>query len=129
MQLCTKDAYSRGFREYMKQKRCLIGCTPVLCPNGLDVNLLFARITLPPGRFEDFVLYLCNNHPFFNNFYYMSGSRLGVHGKSYFIALVTLSLLYSLAHPRRYKAHLYWQGRGGVRLIADGEYDRELLRH
>ncbi len=73
--------YSRGYREYMQQERTLLGCAPLLYPNGYTLRLPYLDpIALPPGRLEDFILYLCHNHPLFSCFYFMDGSKLGAHG-------------------------------------------------
>jgi hypothetical protein len=76
-----EDKYSRSYREYMQQERTLLGCAPLLYPNGYTVRVPFVDpIELPPGRLEDFILYLCHNHPLFSCFYFMDGSKLGAHG-------------------------------------------------
>ncbi len=76
-----EDKYSKGYREYMQQRRTLLGCAPLLYPNGYSVRVPFVDpIELPPGRLEDFILYLCHNHPLFSCFYFMDGSKLGAHG-------------------------------------------------
>ncbi len=75
------DMYSQGYREYMQQERTLLGCAPLLYPSGYTVRFPFVDpIELPPGRVEDFILYLCHNHPLFSCFYFMDGSKLGAHG-------------------------------------------------
>ena len=76
-----KEKYSKGYREYMQQERALLGCAPLLYPNGYTLRIPFLDpIALPPGRLEDFILYLCHNHPLFSCFYFMDGSKLGAHG-------------------------------------------------
>jgi hypothetical protein len=68
--------YSNGYITYVCEKRCLLGCKPLLYPNGFK----FRTIVLPPGRLEDWLLYVCNNHSFFSCFYYVDGHQLGAHG-------------------------------------------------
>ncbi len=68
--------YSNGYITYVCEKRCLLGCKPLLYPNGFK----FLTIVIPPGRLEDWLLYVCNNHSFFSCFYYVDGHQLGAHG-------------------------------------------------
>ena len=52
--------YSREFQEYLALQRCRLGCGDVLYQGGYTVPLLGWR--LPPGRAEEFWLYMYNNH-------------------------------------------------------------------
>ncbi len=98
---CMQDnnaIYSNGYIAYVCDKRCLLGCKPILYPNGFQFNIPFLfQISLPPGRYEDWVLYVCNNHSFFSCFYYVNGHRLGTYVQStiyYHVRhLITHSLL------------------------------------
>ena len=76
----TSDRYSPAFREYLSQRRCLLGCEAVLYPTGFSWQSPLLTIALPPGRFEDFLLYLCSHHPLLACFYSIEGHRLGPHG-------------------------------------------------
>ena len=80
--LNSASKYSKGYREYMHQQRTLLGCSPVLYPDGYVVKIpcTSMEIHLPPGRVEDILLFLCHNHPLFRCFYFMDGSKLGAHG-------------------------------------------------
>ncbi len=77
-----ESKYSKGYREYLQQQRTFLGCAPFLYPEGyiLKVPCTSREIVLPPGRFEDILLYICHNHPLFSCFYFMDGSKLGAHG-------------------------------------------------
>ncbi len=78
-----EDRYSKGYRKYMYQKRTLLGCSPVLYPDGYVVKIPCTNreiVSFPPGRVEDLLLYICHNHPLFSCFYFMEGSKLGGHG-------------------------------------------------
>ncbi len=77
-----EDKYSKGYREYVHQRRTLLGCSPFLYPHGYAVQIPCTSIQmrLPPGRFEDILLFLCHNHSLFSCFYFMDGSKLGAHG-------------------------------------------------
>ncbi len=74
--------YSKGYREYMHQQRTVLGCSPLLYPNGfvMTAPCVSGRINLPPGKMENIILFLCHNHPLFSCFYFMEGSKLGAHG-------------------------------------------------
>ena len=77
-----ENKFSRGYREYMQQQRVLLGCSPFLYPGGCVITIpcTCSEIVFPPGRVEDMLLYICHNHPLFSCFYFMDGSKLGVHG-------------------------------------------------
>ena len=77
-----ENKYSKGYRKYVQQHRTLLGCSPVLLPDGYVVNIPFInrQLVLPPGRAENLLLFICHNHPLFSCFYFMDGSKLGTHG-------------------------------------------------
>ena len=52
--------FTREFQEYLVMRRCKLGCADILCPNGYKVPLIGWH--LPPGRVEDWLLYVLNNH-------------------------------------------------------------------
>jgi hypothetical protein len=76
------NKYSKGYRKYVNQQRTLLGCSPLLYPQGyvMKIPCTSKEIVLPPGRIEDLLLFLCHNHPLFSCFYFMAGSKLGAHG-------------------------------------------------
>ena len=80
--LVDVDKYSKGYREYVDQRRTLLGCSPFLFPSGLTLKIpcTSRKIVFPPGRIENILLYICHNHPLFSCFYFMEGSKLGAHG-------------------------------------------------
>ena len=76
-----RSMYSKAYRTYLNQRRCLLGCKPILYPTGFQFKVPYiVDIVLPPGRFEDWILYVCNNHPWFLRFYYIDGHPLGKIG-------------------------------------------------
>lgn len=52
--------YLPEYHRYLLQRRCLLGCSGVIYEHGYTVPLF--GYVLPPGRIEDFILYLGNNH-------------------------------------------------------------------
>ncbi len=62
--------------SYCNQRRYMLGCGPILYPAGYEVNLWFTRLVLPPGYLENLMLYLCNNHQFFNCIYYIEHKKV-----------------------------------------------------
>ncbi len=78
----TERVYSKGFREYVQQQRTLLGCSPLLYPDGCVVTIpcTSKQIHLPPGRVENMLLFIAHNHQLFSCFYFMDGSKLGAHG-------------------------------------------------
>ncbi len=73
---------SNAYIGYINQRRRLLGCGPVLYPNGYILDLLFTRIELPPGHVENIILYMCNNDQFFNMIYYIDkNKRFGSLGR------------------------------------------------
>ena len=52
--------FTREFQEYLVMRRCKLGCSDFLFPNGYQVPVL--RWQLHPGQMEDWLLYLLNNH-------------------------------------------------------------------
>ena len=78
----SMNGYSKTFREYFKQQRCILGCDSIIHPKGYTraIPIIGMKIELPPGRYETFLLYLFHNHPLLSCFYFMQGSKLGAHG-------------------------------------------------
>ncbi len=76
------EKYTDSFREYMLQKRTLIGCDAIFYPAGVTFTIPCTKqqIVLPPGRLENIVTYIMHNHLFFSSFYFIEGSKLGAHG-------------------------------------------------
>ncbi len=75
-------ATSRGFQEYLNLRRYMIGCRPIIFPNGIVLKLLVTKIVLPPGYVENLIVFICNNHPFFNCFYFIeSRDNFGSRGR------------------------------------------------
>ncbi len=96
--------YSKGFRDYVNQRRTILGCDSFLYPNGYVAQLPSwikkEQIVLPPGRFESILMYICSNHPLFTCFYFMEGSRLGAHGTRilYLGKDIVVFVLYQFSH-------------------------------
>ncbi len=78
--LSNDEIFSKGFRKYVSQQFTLLGCAPLLYPDGFQLHWACIRIKLPPARYENILLYLCHNHPLFSCLYFMPGSKLGPHG-------------------------------------------------
>ncbi len=74
-----ENEYSKGYRKYMSQKFTLLSCKPTLYPNGYKVP--YCNRMLPPGVYENILLYIAHNHPLFSCWYFMPGSKLGAHGQ------------------------------------------------
>lgn len=96
--LRREEVYSMTYREYFHQKFTIIGCAPLLYPNGCRISIPCRQssIVLPPGRYEDILLYLCHNIPLLSCIYFMPGSKLGAHGSRilYIGVYITIFLLY-----------------------------------
>ncbi len=114
--LDEKDKYSKGYREYVQQRRTLLGCSPFLYPEGCVVKIPCAskEIKFPPGRVEDILLFLCHNHPLFSCFYFMDGSKLGAHGTRilYIGKEVSMFVLYQFSNMLLQYLMLDGQGLG-----------------
>ncbi len=99
-----ENKYSKGFRDYVNQRRTILGCDSFLYPSGYRLQLpSWIRkelIILPPGRFESILMYICSNHPLFTCFYYMEGSKLGAHGTRilYLGKDIVVFVLYQFSH-------------------------------
>ncbi len=76
----NKDSFSTAFQEYIMQSRTLLGSLGILFPAGYSIVICGHTCTLPLAMMENFILYVCINHAFFNCFYYVKGSKLGRHG-------------------------------------------------
>ena len=74
------DAFSGLFCEYVNQRRVLLGCEPILHSNGLVISTPIFTVTLPPGRFETILLFICHNHPLFKCFYGIESRFISLHG-------------------------------------------------
>ncbi len=72
----TKVYRSGRYISYCNQRRYLLGCEPILYPAGYELNLWFTRVVMPPGYMENLMLYLCNNHQFFNCIYYIEHKKV-----------------------------------------------------
>ena len=69
---------SKEFLAYLLSGRCLLGCSDMYFKGGLRAPLLyrfFPALCLAPGRAEDFLLYLCNNHSVLSCCFSAKGSR------------------------------------------------------
>ncbi len=109
------DKYSKGYREYVQQQRTMLGCRPLLFPDGYVLRIPFLRpIIFPPGRVEDILLFLCHNHPLFSCFYFMDGSKLGAHGTRilYIGKDVSVFVLYQFSNMVLQYLMLYGIGLG-----------------
>lgn len=75
--LKVNDAYKydASYVRYAISRRYLLGCKPVLFPNGLKLNLCFTTISFTPGYVENLMLFLCNNHQFFNMIYFIDNTN------------------------------------------------------
>ncbi len=96
------NVYTNSYREYFNQKFTIIGCAPIMYPNGYTLRFPCfhtASIVLPPGRYEDILLYLYHNHPLLSCWYFMPGSKLGAHGTRilYIGVATTIFLLYQFS--------------------------------
>ena len=76
----NKDSFPAAFQEYIMQSRTLLGSLGILFPAGYSIGICGHTYTLPLAMMENFILYVCINHAFFNCFYYVKGSKLGRHG-------------------------------------------------
>ncbi len=72
----TVALYDEAFYQYLLQRRCLLGCSGLLYPGGLKLNLLVTSYHLREGMYEDFILFLCNNHSLLSCIYRVGGSPI-----------------------------------------------------
>ena len=68
--------YSAGFYAYIDQRRTVLGCKPLLYPDGqLSIPILCnTTLKLQESVMEDFIVFLCNNHSVFNCIYSCDGA-------------------------------------------------------
>lgn len=95
-----KRKYSDVFHAYLVQHRCIIGCEPLLFPEGVSISLWGRRLlVLPAGRAEDFILYLSNNEAFFGCIFSAKGSKMRRNGRIvvYMMNNATVFFLYSIS--------------------------------
>ncbi len=78
--LSDSVTFSSLFCEYANQRRVLLGCEPILHRTGWSLTTPIFTITLPPGRFETMLLFICHNHPLFKCFYGIETRFVGLHG-------------------------------------------------
>ena len=72
----------KSYMVYCSQYRHILGCKPVIFPSGLTLNFYFFTVSFPPGHFENFTLFLCLNHQFFNAIYFIDPTgRFGSRGR------------------------------------------------
>jgi hypothetical protein len=66
--------YSDLFYSYIQQgRRCYFGCDGLIFPKGLRLGVWRFRFTLTPGIFEDYLVYVCNNHTIISCVYSIKG--------------------------------------------------------
>jgi len=75
-----QSEFSSLFCEYANQRRVLLGCEPILYITGLMITTPIFTITIPPGRFETILFFICHNHPLFRCFYGIETRFVGLHG-------------------------------------------------
>ena len=80
MMMKNKEKVSESFQDFLNQERLMLGSAGILYPDGYHLDVCGRRYTLSVGLLENFLLYICINHAFFNCFYYVKGSKLGRHG-------------------------------------------------
>ncbi len=84
-----KPRYSEVFYAYISAKCTLFNSAPILYAEGLKFRLFNEQYELPVGMFEDFVIFLCNNHPLFSCIYACKGSPLSRQGHRFVYILQT----------------------------------------
>jgi len=84
-----KPRYSEVFYAYISAKCTLFNSAPILHEEGLKFRLFNEQYELPVGMVEDFVIFLCNNHPLFSCIYACKGSPLSRQGHRFVYILQT----------------------------------------
>ena len=60
----SQTKLSSMYYYYVGQKRCYLGCSPILFPNGINWNFAgFAILSIHPGVLENFLYYSFVNNP------------------------------------------------------------------
>jgi hypothetical protein len=73
-------SYPYSFYSYLSQKRCIQGCSALLCDEFESVYPCF-HVKLPPGRYEDFLVQVCSTHRLFSCLYSPRNSPISSHGR------------------------------------------------
>ncbi len=76
-----KIKFSAAFYEYILQRRTYIGCGPIIYEDGYVKNFICFTWCFPKGAYEDFVIFLANNHPLLSCIYAAKGGPLSRSGR------------------------------------------------
>ena len=87
-----KIKFSAAFYEYILQRRTYIGCEPIIYENGYVKSFICCSWCLPAGAYEDFLIYVANNHPLLSCIYAAKGGPLSRSGRR-----LVYTMQYSLA--------------------------------
>lgn len=97
-----KTEYPREFYEYLGLRYTLLDGEARFARRGLLIPTMRCRgKRLPPGLLEDFLLYICNNHPHLNCIFAVPGGHISsLENTQVFILHYCLAFaITSLAHP------------------------------
>jgi hypothetical protein len=99
----VKNKFSSAFYQYILQRRAYIGCEPLIYENGYIKNMICFIWCFPKGAYEDFLIYLANNHLLLSCIYAAKGGPLSRSGRrlvymmqyslSFFIKIVSFGVL------------------------------------
>ena len=73
--------FSAAFYAYILQRRAFIGCEPLLYTDGYVQNMICFTWCFPRGAYEDFIIYVCNNHPVLACIFAAKGGPLSRSGR------------------------------------------------
>ena len=87
-----ENKLSATFYAYILQRRAYIGCEPLLYASGYVRSMICFTWYFPKGAYEDFILYISNNHPVLACIYAAKGGPLSRSGRR-----LVYTMQYSLA--------------------------------
>ena len=72
---------SASFYAYILQRRTYIGCEPLLYTGGYVQNMICFTWCFPKGAYEDFIIYISQNHPVLACIFAAKGGPLSRSGR------------------------------------------------